>query len=122
MMKPICLWLLFGLCIQSTNSQEIHTIYLGIDQQSPCNILQTNDLIPSPVFKIYPKPTTNYLIIESSASEVVIKLFDLRGREIIRRSETQGTFKIDMSTFSKGMYILKIQHPDGIFSKKIQVK
>ncbi len=59
----------------------------------------------SPVVSVYPNPTQDKLYIETEYEVRDIQIYDLTGRFIKR---IENTFEVDMSTFHKGVYLLKI--------------
>jgi hypothetical protein len=79
-------------------------------------------------FKLYPNPSKGLITINFdvfSSDEVLIELFDIRGRKI-----KQSEFKVSGTTFStslnyqsvaKGLYILKIKNGQNRISKKIVI-
>jgi hypothetical protein len=76
---------------------------------------------------ISPNPSSNILNImfsDSESDKIVLSLFDINGQFI--KSVEQGekikennSYKIDISSFSNGVYILTAQTPKGKFSQKI---
>ena len=73
--------------------------------------------------KLYPNPTINYLNVQLASNEGgKLSILDLQGKllqEIILTSEFQC---IEMSDFSSGMYIIKIQSTEGVFTEKISIQ
>ncbi|CAH0285752.1 peptide-N-glycosidase F-related protein [Chryseobacterium sp. Bi04] len=66
---------------------------------------------------IYPNPTSDFVNIKSETGISSISLFNINGRKL---SENYGDDKIDISTQSKGTYILNIVLKDGTtFKHKI---
>ncbi|MBK8626669.1 MAG: T9SS type A sorting domain-containing protein [Saprospiraceae bacterium] len=72
-------------------------------------------------FLIYPNPVDDILKIKSSDEIKKVKVYDLSGQLIM--SEGQGfETQIDMSNFDSGMYLLRIETEDNIYSKRIVKK
>ena len=70
---------------------------------------------------IYPNPTNGFLNIKISANLTVkrVGLVDVTGKEIFNQTNAKP---IDVSSFSKGLYILQIESQDGaVMSKKLLV-
>ncbi|MEZ4796561.1 MAG: T9SS type A sorting domain-containing protein [Flavobacteriaceae bacterium] len=83
------------------------------------NILNTLS-IETPTFftiKIYPNPTSNYFTIQSKLKINKIEIFDQLGK-VINEINSEMDF-IDVSHYSKGVYLLKIDTEKGSFSKKL---
>ena len=81
--------------------QQPYEIYsVGIDES-----MTTISLIT------YPNPTTDYLVLEFtdySNEKMEYHLIDLNGKTIIKNSISSSKTKIDLNTYSKGIYFIKI--------------
>jgi hypothetical protein len=71
------------------------------------------------VLKVYPIPVKAKLSIESSETINFVELFDFQGRLIRRINIDSGTYQLDMSSYSKGIYMLNIITRDKCFVKKV---
>jgi len=66
-------------------------------------------------FKIYPVPTKDELIISSQMGAMkYLQIFDLTGKLLLKRTINSNTAKIDVQSFSKGVYVLEV---DGFKSR-----
>lgn len=76
------------------------------------------------LLSIYPNPAINDIYIEIKTGWLVeLLLFDIQGREIRRFTNISSpTKKLDVSSFQKGIYVLKIQTNKEIFNQKIVIK
>lgn len=73
------------------------------------------DILESTV-SVYPNPTNGILRIGVSTNDLVMaSLFDVTGKFIMRTTKTE----LDMSSFSKGIYTLKIETKKGSYTQKI---
>lgn len=74
-------------------------------------------------FKYYPNPVENILNMDSS-SEVIqaVEIYNLLGQKILDKTLDSMQAQIDLSSLSKGTYILKIQIGDFVKSLKILKK
>ena len=81
--------------------QQPYEIYsVGIDES-----MTTISLIT------YPNPTTDYLVLEFtdySNEKMEYHLIDLNGKTIIKNSISSSKTQIDLNTYSKGIYFIKI--------------
>jgi hypothetical protein len=70
-------------------------------------------------FNVYPNPVSNILTIDAENQMQglnKVRLFDAAGRLVYSESVTGlMTYKIDMSSYSKGTYLLSIETEDGNF-------
>lgn len=79
------------------------------------------------VFTVYPVPSEDYLNITLSTNkDVNITLFDIRGRKIIHKIESNQsdmfTTQLDLSNVSSGMYLLNVNSGTKAATKKIIIK
>ncbi len=76
--------------------------------------LSTSDLDLEKQIKIYPNPVSDILMIESKDKFRTISIFDLSGKliEVINIGENQSA-KINLNSYTKGKYILKIETKNG---------
>lgn len=75
---------------------------------------------------IYPNPTTgvvNIALGENASGAESMELFDLRGKMIESYNtdelNTSGSFRVNMSTLPKGVYVLRWNADGGSFAKRI---
>ncbi len=69
--------------------------------------------------RIYPNPTSDYVMIESEEVDHV-QLFDICGRELFA-TEVRGTLAIDMTEYEAGIYFVRL-HSNGATSVQKVVK
>ena len=81
--------------------------------------LGLNDNSINKKINIYPNPTTGMVTITNQDNLAIdkIEIVDTLGK--IVSEETSNTSQIDISKFSKGIYILKIHSGKSVFQKKI---
>ena len=60
---------------------------------------------------IYPNPTSDTVYINSTSSQLKVVVFDILGKQVINKPNTNS---VDVSSFSKGVYYIKVS--DGINS------
>jgi hypothetical protein len=71
-------------------------------------------------FKIYPNPTTDKLYIDFTNQEIKkIQLIDSTAKVVYSNIEVGQKETIDLTTYSSGLYIVKIQTIDAIYTEKI---
>ena len=75
---------------------------------------------------LYPNPASKVLTIdlsELSAEEVDIFLYDAAGSPVFtRQAYDQKTLKLDVSTYTSGMYIVQVYDGQQVIRKKVMVK
>jgi len=79
-------------------------------------------------FKVYPNPSNGIFNVEfnsRSTSNVEIKLFDIMGRNILKRvfknNSTMFNERINIQNISSGIYILQVKRGNEISSQKLQI-
>jgi hypothetical protein len=100
----------------------IEFIYINTNFETDTCLLTLNSptgIIKSPTFKneytIYPNPTVNEISINSNhnQSENNYQIFDYKGKLILAGRLNSGNTTIDISGFSNGIYLLKINNNSG---------
>ena len=70
---------------------------------------------------VYPNPSRDIIFISSRNKISEIEVFDLFGLRIFSGKLDDIFVKINISSFTKGIYIIKINTSNGIVTKKIVV-
>ena len=78
--------------------------------------LGENEIFDTINFKIYPNPVNNILSIKS-ANEVNSIIYDITGKKVLESSLKN----INLSLFSKGIYIIKITDKVSKISQSIKI-
>lgn len=69
---------------------------------------------------IYPNPATDKLFVNSNGLDVnKIQLIDSTGKIIYTVNKLEQNQSIDLSTFSRGLYLIKVHTSNGIYTEKI---
>lgn len=79
---------------------------------------------------IYPNPTSNMLNINLSSQEqglVNIELYDILGSLVLKQKENanksaNNSFILDVNSFAKGIYVLKISIKEKLYSAKVVIQ
>ena len=72
------------------------------------------------VVKIYPNPTSGIILVESKFQNIEnITISDITGKTMINRTDVQQQETIDMSHFENGIYLIRIQTKNEIFTERI---
>ena len=69
---------------------------------------------------IYPNPTTDILNVNTK-EDVSLQLFDISGRMVYQDFLTAGNHKFDVSTYGKGVYILRLNHSSEVQTQRIVI-
>jgi hypothetical protein len=82
-------------------------------------IVAVRDVEPEQLFRYYPSPVSDNLVIETSGLKCSIQLFNLQGRLLFEKTFESSTNIVDMTSFSSGMYLLRVNIGGVSFVKKI---
>ena len=72
-------------------------------------------------FSVYPNPSNGVFNISGNEDIQSIRVIDISGKNIMESTPATSSANIDLSSFGKGTYFLKIQTLNNIQTKKIQV-
>ncbi|MBD3905094.1 T9SS type A sorting domain-containing protein [Chryseobacterium sp. Ch-15] len=72
--------------------------------------LDTKENAIKKAFKLYPNPSTDFLIIENVEKNLKLRINDLSGKILFETLTSDKTQKIDISSFATGQYILNIEN------------
>ncbi len=90
----------------------------------PCETAVTE--LPENAFRLYPNPASGTLFVEfpEAVSDARLELLDLQGR--VLRTHTQDgpaqTLRLDLQGMPAGMYLLKVELPEGVGARKVVVE
>lgn len=66
---------------------------------------------------VYPNPTTGYVKLGLGNAKLLnVMVYDISGKQILNSTRTE----LDLSSFSKGIYTLKVTTSEGVFTEKVQ--
>jgi hypothetical protein len=108
-------------CIQVDDAAWSTTNWTNIEaiasfSENCSGTTSTNIVDLSSAISIYPNPTTAFIQVESPINIDFIEIYGADGKlmQIVENAN-----QIDLSTYEKGLYLLKIQTDQGIRTKKI---
>ena len=121
----------WGECIATDfNGDDSPDLLLnGYDEdESPFAALYKNDGVTFVEeldlgFSIFPNPASTYVTISNSTSQIThITVTDLSGKNIYSKQTLTDKISLDVSTYSKGVYLLSLQSKIGIIYKKLLIQ
>ncbi len=93
-------------------------IWGGPAAQNRWSSLSVDEFNPNKV-KMYPNPTaSNYVTIESN-EEILAEVFDILGKKVMTQTVSQNQKKLNISSLSKGIYLVKLNSEKGSVTKKL---
>ena len=82
--------------------------------------LGVNDNVMIKGIAIYPNPTHGLLTINNNKGiDMQVTIYDINGRVLVSKSNNDTMTTLDITNFSNGIYLLRIQTELGDFSKKV---
>ncbi|MGK0308579.1 MAG: hypothetical protein ACI8RP_001542 [Urechidicola sp.] len=112
--------------INSTNSTN-DEVYI-VKTNDLGEITNTFELGQKESVNIYPNPTNGIVLINlelPQVSEVQVRIYDITGKEVLtspKQSIYENQLEFNLSSFSDGVYIVKITVDDAIIAKRIVVQ
>ncbi len=116
-----------GIFYSSTDAQAARDILItkkswiisGDSFSAACKASLSNENFTIENTKIYPNPAQNIVNIDvDGINKLEVEVFDINGRFLIKKQISEKN-SIDISSLSKGMYILRVSSANGIGNFKI---
>jgi poly(3-hydroxybutyrate) depolymerase len=83
-----------------------------------CSKDKTNNLLITKELKIYPNPATGYINI--GVAEGYATIYNITGEQVYSGNITSS--RIDISSLSKGVFIVTVKSPEGYYQGKLIVR
>jgi len=96
--------------VQKTDKTILQSTIAGL----PASI---ND-IDSKMISIFPNPINDVVTIENAKNSNII-ILDLQARTLINKNITSNSQQIDVSSLSRGIYLIQITHNKSVITKKV---
>jgi hypothetical protein len=85
----------------------------------PSQTLGLNSNLKDDKFQIYPNPVKDIIKIKSFISDYNITLFDNNGRKLLTKKSMNSSTDLNINSYPKGVYFIKITHNDSVVVKKL---
>ncbi|MEM6515491.1 MAG: T9SS type A sorting domain-containing protein [Bacteroidota bacterium] len=82
------------------------------------NLSDTNPQLDDSI-QFYPNPVSDFVNIEAASHIKLIVIYDLQGRMLSTELPNEREVQLDMSTYSSGFYIIKVNCNEGSLTKRI---
>lgn len=74
------------------------------------------------LFKIYPNPATQYVMVHSNNEESRLQILDVWGKAVLENFHLKkGDNRIDTSTLSKGIYLVRYYTDDETYTERLMI-
>lgn len=87
----------------------------------PGGTLSVNEIKKNDDFTLYPNPTQNFLNIKTDKNNYSVVIYDQNGRVLSETNESKLA-TIDVSSFTTGVYHVKIHYDNNIKTHKLLIK
>lgn len=75
---------------------------------------------PSYGIKVFPNPANSWVIIQQDESlPSSIELLDVAGKVLFHTTANTKQYRMDMTNYSEGIYIIKLSNSKGVFSQRM---
>ena len=105
----------------ATNWTNIDATSTFVNNQAACNSLAITENSLEKQITIFPNPAANSIHIQNNGNLIINKLslYNSLGKRIYQSNHFQEN--LDLSTFSNGIYILKLSGNNQVITKKISI-
>lgn len=79
----------------------------------------TNDQIAGSLIQISPNPTTDFCFVKAISNINLIQVFDFNGKLVFDAIPNSNEFELNVSSFSQGVYFVKITLDDTVKTQKL---
>ena len=118
-----------GMQNKKVNSLAINGNYIfastynnGIWKLPLSLIVGINENLQNTQLHLFPNPATNTLTLNLSQQQglqnATVSIYDIQGKQLLQQSITEAQTQIDISSFAKGIYIVKLQTDKEILQSK----
>nr|WP_298988800.1 T9SS type A sorting domain-containing protein [uncultured Polaribacter sp.] len=100
-----------GQIVVHSNTNSAASFHLGVQQPFELIALNIEEVNLGLSFKTYPNPTTGLFNLELKQGvdfPYQLKIFDIRGRQILDQTITKELTNVNIQPYSKGVYLLQL--------------
>jgi len=108
----------FSKLYMYTSGGNLTSSWDNISLNAVNTVLETKEIIAKSNLKVYPNPISDIVNIASDKKISNISINDLSGKKLLESNET----KLNIKSFSKGVYLLTVKYVDGITETKKIIK
>jgi len=101
---------------------SINLFSIDLCRVTPSTLSVTTSVLDN--VSVYPNPTkgTVNVMIPNNTEKSIITLFDLQGREILKKETNQINTSFSIDSLQDGIYLVNIENNNGTVSKKIVLR
>ena len=125
-LSEVCVWEEFPTASNEYDRFEIHFDTTGspnVNFTIDCSITALNSYKEENSISIYPNPSDDIINVEiENIGNATIEIYNISGRLIFSKAFDSEVEKIDISGFSKGIYIVKVMQDNTLNVGKVVIK
>ena len=116
----------------TANRDGVDTVYnceilKFADQEVAATTLATEDFELANAFRMFPNPASNKVTLEInnvSFNSIKVSIYDLAGRLIQQTKQSENSFIINTSAFTKGLYLIQLKRDENktVVTKKLSLR
>ncbi|MFO7923564.1 MAG: T9SS type A sorting domain-containing protein [Bacteroidales bacterium] len=115
-----------GETFTATYSSDNLFLTQGFQQPDFMVVSAENIIMPDFNVKVFPNPATDFIRVEwetPDQTEIHVELYDLVGRRISQEKSDNSVnhIQMDLQSFQRSAYLLKVYSKDGKFSKTYRI-
>lgn len=97
------------------NGEGIYVDDVEVGDSSSVGLMESSSVTAS----VSPNPTTGSVKVETNAADGEVVVFDLFGRQMKSAALHEGHAELDLGTFAKGVYVVRIASESGMTTIKL---
>ncbi|WP_026777276.1 T9SS type A sorting domain-containing protein [Polaribacter sp. Hel_I_88] len=113
-------WVLEGT--EGALSDLANSIYIDsivFDSNPGEIVLSTSSVKNEVTFSVYPNPSQDFIMIDAPTGINQISVYSVLGKLVKKEQVSSKKHNLDISSFAKGVYLLRVENNEGISAKRI---
>ncbi|MFD2824023.1 endonuclease [Lacinutrix iliipiscaria] len=94
-------------------------IWGGDDATDTWGVLLSTDEFTVNEIKMFPNPVKGQLLNIHTQKDLQVDIYDILGKRILKSNVSANNNKLNVSSLSKGVYLVRLKSNDGVITKKL---
>ena len=100
---------------KSNNADGVYVDDVWVGNEPGVGVVEQMPLLAT----VTPNPTTDKVLVEANIAEGQVVVFDMMGKQLLTAPVADGRVELDVSTFAKGVYVVRISNEAGTRTIKL---
>ena len=100
---------------KSNNADGVYVDDVWVGNEPGVGVVEQMPLLAT----VTPNPTTDKVLVEANIAEGQVVVFDMMGKQLLTAPVADGRVELDVSTFAKGVYVVRISSEAGTRTIKL---